>query len=214
MSLITSDAATMIPELLPYATPAKVFITGLKAARLQYQAIEILKEEQVLLERGKIMKEDISSSYNMDMLDSLFSLENEKTTDDIKFQLLKKIIIVGLTKDEKGRVQAQHFFKVISELSSTEILIIGACYHYSTVDLKWRGNNSARIPWNWRLDIATHSGLIYKEIVEASEPSLCEKKLLMEDTGGSNLNLGDYYRLTEYGYGLCKFAHEYDNLKT
>lgn len=215
LGLMTSDLATMIPGLLPYAAAAKLFISGLKAVRLEKQAIEILSDELQLVDKCIIEKDSLSTGYNSEMLDALFGLEKDQTVDEVKFNLLKKLIIVGLTKDEKGQVQAKHFFKTISDLSSTEILLISGCYYFSTKDLSWRGDEGARIIHNWRLKLAKHIGLEYPEAIEALEENLVRTGLLRAyNPKAPKMELGDKYRLTSFGFALCDFAEEYEEIMT
>ncbi|HXH29243.1 MAG TPA: hypothetical protein VNJ01_00360 [Bacteriovoracaceae bacterium] len=213
LGIMTTDIATLNPQLMPYAAPAKIFISGLKAIRLQAQALNILGEEQRLLAEGTITREDILSSYNKDMLDALFDLERNETVDEIKFDFLKKIILVGLTKDEKERIRVRHFFRTISQLSSSEILVLTACYHFSTKDQMWKDSsqveNNKNIG-NWRQRIAEESGLGLREMVQELEHNLSNKFLLKEASKIDLNGPGDYFGMTEYGFQVLKFVEQYE----
>ena len=212
-----SDVAAVNDDFSSIAPTIKTGLMGLRVYRDSRRALTILEEEKKMLNQKVIKQEDVKSHYNEDMLQSIFNIEANQVVDETKFNLLKKLILVGLTKDEKGRVQAQHFFHVISSLSTSEILVLVSCYHFSTTDTKWRDSsqdNSNKIVQNWREAIANHSGLGLQAMVEEVEDKLVQKKLLHSLNQLGQVNKNEYFRMTEYGFKLLKFAEEYDKLSS
>jgi hypothetical protein len=142
------------------------------------------------------------------MLDFL----DKDSPDEIRFSFLKKIFLITATEtaSDRNSIIPQQFMKICRCLSSGEILVMQGAYSYlkaGHIDPNDLNTQS------WLRNVAKESGLTYPSLVESHESELERKKIIRGRfySDKSGVTLGDYYRLTELGYQICKFIESYDS---
>jgi hypothetical protein len=163
-------------------------------------------------EKGKIKDDYMSSEQHQACLQEMLDFLDKDSPDEIRFSFLKKIFLVSATEttSDRNSVIPQQFMKICRNLSSGEILVMQGAY--SCLKRGGIDPNDMDVQ-HWLHNVAKESGLIYPSLVESYDSGLECKKIIMDRilSDRSGIKPGQYYRLTELGYQICKFIESYDS---
>jgi hypothetical protein len=176
---------------------------------------ELLKEWNQFRDKGRVKDDYQKSEQHKVCLQELFDFLSKDSPDEIRFSVLKKILLVaaGETKSTRESLAPQQYMRIGRQLSDGEILVLFACYRAlkDESDIAWRTeqNVSAGV---WAKRIAAMSGLEHPELVEIHEMALEEKRLINRRLHGdrSGVQLKSSYRLTSLGLMFCEYVASYD----
>jgi hypothetical protein len=162
-------------------------------------------------EAGKIKDEYQFSEQAQACLQEMLDFLDNDSPDEIRFTVMKKVFLVAATEkvSKRDSVLPQQYMRICRGLSSGEILVLSAAFEISKTAKPNQGTSPFR---EWLQNVAAQSGLKHPSLVEIHEEELLRKHLLV----GHNVHdhnmvwFGDHYRLTEFGYELCKFINAYE----
>jgi hypothetical protein len=159
---------------------------------------------------GRIAPEHESTEQHAECLQELLDFLDKEQPDQLRFDALKKILLVSATEKYSSRdsVLPQQFMKLIRELSSGEVLVLLSTYR---VAKKRNAPLTVGAAREWLAIIAEDSGLKHSELVTTHERKLMEKYLIEPRDRGGRADIivpTKYWRLTGLGYDLCEYiAH-------
>ncbi len=155
-------------------------------------------------EKGRIPDDYVESEQHQECLQELLDFLDDESPDSVRFDALKKILMVAATEERSSRndVLPQQFMRIVRSLSAGESIVLLAAFN--TPDTY---PDAAR----WLDGIARKSGLKHPDLVEFHEERLIEKHLLLPRARGdkSAIVLGGFGRLTTLAYDLCTFINAY-----
>lgn len=172
--------------------------------------LDALRDEWIRLrEEGRIDDEYVNSDQHLNCFQEILGFIDEETPDDTRFKALKAIFLNAATErfEDRDSLLPYHYMRVARKLDSGEVLILRAAYDIQKTD--YEDDSHAR---SWLERIAEESGLKFPALVEVHERNLIEKKLLSprKHPDDSGVNLGEGYRLTDFGRELCQFMSSYE----
>ena len=173
---------------------------------------QIGNEWNRLREKGRIKPDYMNSTQHQECLQEMLDFLDNDSPDDIRFTFLKKIFLSAATENKTDRdsLLPQQYMRICRTLTAGEIIVLKTTFEMAKID-GW--NPSDPIAQNWLNKITNKSNLKFPELVEIHEKILIEKNLLTprKETDKSGVVLGEYYRLTNLGYGICEFIESYED---
>jgi hypothetical protein len=162
-------------------------------------------------EKGRIKDDYQATEQHAECLSELLDFLDKEIPDEIRFEALKKILLVSATEEHSARndVIPQEFMKLVRNLNSGEVLVLLTTYRLAKRgNFQDRGGTGA-----WATEIADASSLRYPELVLNHEEKLVVKSLLTGRLHGdrSGVQRGKYNRLTQLGFDLCEFVSHYED---
>ena len=152
----------------------------------------------------------MGTEQHQECLQEMLNFLDRDSPDEIRFSFLKKIFLTAATESisDRNSVLPQQYMKICRILSSGEVLVLQGAFSVAKQG-GWDPNNMD--PRSWLALIAEKSGLRYRELVENQEKYLIDKNLITPRTENNrSLKLGQYYRVSELGYGICEFIESYE----
>jgi hypothetical protein len=176
---------------------------------------QLLKEWNQYRDRGRVKDDYQKTEQHKVCLQELFEFLSKDSPDEVRFSVLKKILLVAAseTKTTRESLAPQQYIRIGRQLDDGEIMVLFACYRAlkDKSDIAWRTEQhvSAGV---WVKRITALSGLEHPELVEIHEMSLEEKRLINRRQHGdrSGVQLKPTYRLTSLGLKFCEFVASYD----
>lgn len=171
----------------------------------------LLDEWNRYREKGRIKDDYQFSEQHKACLQEMLGFLDKDIPDETRFKFMKQIFLVAATEttSDRNSYLPLQFMRIGRTLTSGEILILNATYHFARDTSLWTQDNSASI---WLQKIADQSGLKHPELVEVHEDELMKKNLLSKRSSGdrSGVKLGSHYRLTGLGFSFCNFVEHYN----
>lgn len=177
---------------------------------------QLLKEWNQYRDKGRVKDDYQKSEQHKVCLQELFDFLSKDSPDEIRFSILKKILLVAATESRSTResLAPQQYMRIGRELSDGEILVLFACYRAlrDETETAWRTESNVGAG-AWLQRIAALSGLVHTELVEIHEIALEEKRLINRrlHPDRSGVQLRSNYRLTSLGLKFCEFVASYDD---
>jgi hypothetical protein len=166
-------------------------------------------------EKGRIKPDYDQTEQRKVCLQELLDCLDKDSPDAIRFDALKKILLVAATEAVESResLLPQQYMRVARGLTSGELLVLSACYrvYKDEKNTSWHQNQFPSAG-EWLESIAAASGLRFPELVEVHEQGLEAKRLITprRHSDRSGVQLNPAYRLTKLGVGFCEFIAAYD----
>lgn len=175
--------------------------------------LHALNEEwQRYREKGRIKDDYSQSEQHQDCLREMLDFLDRDSPDAVRFGMLKAIFLGAATETPSNRdsVLPQQYMSICRTLTSGEAIVL-----QSTFAIYERGgwSKSTQYPAReWINTIAKESGLESPELVEIHEQKLIEKRFLTnrQHADHSGVVIGEHYRLTTLGLGICRFIKTYE----
>ncbi|RJQ27950.1 hypothetical protein C4577_00355 [Candidatus Parcubacteria bacterium] len=178
------------------------------------QKLSAFKAEwEALKDKGQLSKDYEKSRQAQYCLLELLNFLDEDLPDEERFVLLKKIFLVSASEKiyDRNSIKPQQLMKLARTLSSTEVLILIACYDISKNPPQNESGNSLTSDHDWFSHVATVSKLDFLEIVANCEEHLMERRLITPRDGvDKRVRTTPHYRLTDLGYELMNYISYYD----
>ena len=174
---------------------------------------ELLKEWNKYREKGKV-KEDyqFSEQHKVCLQELLDFLEND-SPDEVRFLVLKKILLVASTEkiSDRNNLLPQHFMKIVRKLTDGEIILLTAVFDID-IQRKFWSDDPHYSADSWIKKVTLESNLKYTQLAEIYEKSLMDKKLITPrfHPDGSGVHVRPHFRLTDLGFNLCQYIASYE----
>lgn len=180
---------------------------------LQGRAWQSLAESWNYLEsQGKISKDYLDDISGQLSLQEILRALNEEYIDEGRVEALKRVFLNSAIDYRQGEVDGAvivEIMKIISRLTTAQIMILSSCYKLSKEqdDLQYDTSTAT-----WLRLIAKRSGLRFESLVENEETQLIEMRLLTDRqySDRSGVILSRSYRLTDFAQNICKYMEEED----
>ncbi len=160
--------------------------------------------------KGKIDLDYTNSKPYLNSLSELLDYLDADIPNDEIARTLKKLFFIPAFKDyyKEDKLLAIEYMKIVRKLSPGELMVLFTVYN--NIDLKRSKGHWGAM--DWLQVIAEKSTLKYPELVELHEKKLIELCLITKRmlSDGSGVSLGEFFRLTNLGYNLCKYIELYD----
>jgi len=172
----------------------------------------LLAEWDKYKKQGRIKDDYQFTEQHKACLQEMLDFLDKDIPDEIRFRMMKQVFLVGATEvvsDRDSHLPLQ-FIKIARSLSSGEVLVLQATYHFAKDQGLWGEAGQGHAP-AWLQTIAEQSGLKYPELVESHEDNLVEKHLLTKRVHAdrSGVSVQPYFRLTSLGYNFCEYVDNY-----
>ncbi len=165
--------------------------------------------------KGKIKNDYLTTEQGQACLQELLDSLDRESPDEVRFAAMKAVLLTAATETVTNRdsVLPQQFMRVCRGLSSGQLLVLtGSLKLFEKAGLNGERVNSTGDCGRWAQNVASEMNLKYADLVRSHEEALVLKRLISE-TIAHNKNLfavTEYYRLTEFGYNLCRFIQQAD----
>lgn len=168
-------------------------------------------------EKGRIKEDFFASHKEQASLNELLESIDGEIPDEERFRAMKSIFLYSITTDvsEDDKLLAYEFLKICRKVSSSELLILKACFDISN------GNHHLNISkeviqdmhsaTEWLSSISKHIGHNISALVELYEENLIKLSLISQRQHSDRSGIGKtkFFRLTTLGYKLCEFITKY-----
>jgi len=174
--------------------------------------LETLKKEwDFYVEKGRIKEDYTESEQHISCLQEMLDFLDKDAPDELRFSVLKKILLVASTEDITSRdsVLPQQYMQLSRQLTTGELLVLLSTYNIAKANKYPHKKNFGANTW---LDfVAKHSGLEYLELVALHEFGLIKKQLLIDRLypDRSGVEIGANFRLTSLGWEFCQYIDNY-----
>jgi hypothetical protein len=194
----------------------KLSVGKLVQASLQSKLfLQLGKEIEGYMDKGKIKKDYLSSQQNLSSLSELLRFIDEEAPDKVRFKVIKTLFFISVFHDIDGRNKAlaYQFMQIAKRLSSGDFSVLKAAFEIATekAEPHVTGINLAeRSVGSWLKCISEQIGHGIRSMVELHEQNLMDLKLISRRTGSDSAAFvkTPYYRLTDLGYKFCIFLTE------
>ncbi len=175
--------------------------------------LETLKEEwEAYREKGRVKDDYMWTEQHRECFQEMLDFLDDDSPDQLRFSVLKKILLTAATETISSResLLPQQYMKICRALSSGEAIVLLAAH--GLVKRGTAPNHTRYGATEWLKAIADASTLDYPELVEIHERGLIEKNLVTERTlrDRSGIVMGEHFRLTDLGWGICQFIEAHD----
>ena len=166
----------------------------------------LMREWKEFQAKGKVDPGYTKSEQHKACLQELLDFLDKDSPDQTRFDAIKGIFLSAAVEHLSSRDSflPQQYMQTCRTLSSGEVIVLKAVYEVVQQD-DW--NREENLSAEWLRTVAACSGLQHVELVEVHERCLIEKNLLTPrlhpDQSGMQLN--DHWRLTNFGWALCRF---------
>ncbi len=171
----------------------------------------LMNEINAYRDKGRIKEDYFRTEQGQACLQQVLNALDNDSPDEIRFNAMKALLLVIASESMSSRddVLPYELTRLSRQLSSTEVLIMTACYKlYITGE--WRAdqeNKRQLLPL-----ILDKSGLKFAEFVRLHVPYLQNKYLVELLTEIGNVHLR--FKLTGLGMHLCEFIEAYHSERT
>ena len=169
--------------------------------------LEALRSEwKEFQEKGRIKPDYLKSEQHKACLQELLDCLDKDSPDQVRFDAIKTIFLTAAIERLSARDSflPQQYMQTCRTLSSGEVLVLRTIYEAVLKDDWDRGER--RVEY-WMKEIADRSGLKHPELVLEHEQRLMDKRLLLprQFVDNNEVILMDHWRLTNFGWELCRF---------
>ncbi|MCH7497934.1 MAG: hypothetical protein IH971_08790 [Candidatus Marinimicrobia bacterium] len=173
------------------------------------------EELDVLIETGKIDSKYLESPQYMDCLQELLEFLDNDIPDPTRFDALKAVFLVAASEEASKRedILPYQYMRLCKSMTSGEILVMLTEYQLvQTHPPEGFFPHSTSVN-GWRGGIANSAGLGHAEMVGIFDEKLVQKNILHPrgPQDESLTTITQNGRLTDLGWGLCKFIAQYEN---
>ncbi|MBU4346247.1 MAG: hypothetical protein KKH29_02845 [Candidatus Omnitrophica bacterium] len=205
--------------LVSDSTELKLSAGKLIQASIKFKLLSQLgKELREYAEKGKIKDDILGSSKSQASLCELLKFIDDDVPDEERFKAMKSIFLFSITTDttEKDKELAFELLRICKKISSSELLILKACYEISNGNHKFEHLTKERVlqmhsAGEWLGLVSQQIGHNIPSLIQVYEESLENLKLIShrQHPDRSGIYKTQYFRLTELGYKLCEFITKY-----
>lgn len=166
--------------------------------------------------KGKIKDDYHRTEQHLNCLHELFEFLDKDIPDDLRFNVLKKILLVAASEKKSTRTDIipQQFMRISKRLSAGELVVLFTAYklakkHNFNYQEKRYGARE------WLQIIADNSDLKYVSLVELNEKKLMDLRLITDRTygDGSGVQYIRKFRLSDLGIEFCNYIESYESIK-
>lgn len=174
------------------------------------------KELKEYAQKGRIKEDYFATHKEQSSLYELLKFIDEGVPDEERFKAMKSIFLISISKDvsKEDKELAYELMKICKIISSSELLILKACYDVVKGKIAFKHQGDFKLTINsrnrWFRWVAEQIGHNLPSLVEYHEENLIKLKLISNrDTTIAAFIATDYFRLTELGVKLCDFISKY-----
>lgn len=169
--------------------------------------------------KGKIKEDYLATEQGQACLQEILDALDKESPDKVRFAAMKAVLLAAATESTTNRDSflPQQFMRVCRGLSSGELIVLtGSLKLFEKSALNGERANYLGDAQRWAQNVASEMNLKYADLVRSHEETLAAKRLISEisSTNKNQFAVTDYYRLTEFGYNLCKFIQQTDSEKS
>lgn len=178
----------------------------LRVATVRDFSRQFLEEWGECRRKAKIADDYEDTEQFRECLRQLLEFLDNDPLDPETFKVLKGVFLAAAAESRSDRsgLLAQQYMRVGRDLSGCEVLVMRAAY-----ELAKSGTHVGIHFQGWLDEVAKQSGLVHSHLVAIQERKLMDKHLLTSRVHhGTGIDLGDHFRLTDLGYGLCQFLDD------
>ncbi len=177
----------------------------------------LLHEWKKYCEKGCIKEDYQGTNQHMTCMQELLDALEREITDEKRFELLKKILLVAASEldgiSNRDSLLPCLYMQIARRLSTGEILVLFTAFHITK-------NRDKEIPLHqigqaeYQDMLAQESGLNSRSLVDLYEDSLIQKRLIshIKQHDGRDKRPDYYFRLTDLGYKFCEFVEHYEKI--
>lgn len=175
----------------------------------------VMEEIKRVRELGKLDAQYSSGSSAKYTFLELINFFESSTTDEERFELLKKIFITSLSvhsaDSPRDELLIHQYMLTVKELTAFQSVILAKSHHIATTELTLKGRHISEHEW---LEILSKElNIKTPEIILVSEIHLVRLGLLNNRIGlEKKIYTGTTFALTMYGYSLIEYANKHDSL--
>ena len=164
------------------------------------------REWKEFRDKGLIDRGYTESEQHKACLQELLDCLDKDSPDQVRFDAIKSIFLTTATERLSSRDSflPQQYMQTCRTLSSGDVVVLETIYEAVRQD-DW--DRDERLAVAWLKAVADRSGLKHIELVLEHEQRLIEKRLLIprQFVDENEVILKDHWRLTNFGWELCRF---------